>query len=249
MTVSAPSLVSLSPLDEERFGIRTARASDILPETLPDVLAFCRANRVILAIGRCSVGQPRAAQEMERAGFFLMDTLVYYVRNVDDSTTADEGRQALVRLFRPGEEGAVVRVAANAFRNYPSHYHADPRLDPRKCNEVYPSWALRTCVSSEAADQVLVAESEGALAGFASIRRNSPEEADVVLFAVDPAWHGRGIARSLLVRTLEWCRSKGVPRLLYSTQVTNQPAQTLLTRLGFEQARASYTFHKWFDGA
>jgi GNAT superfamily N-acetyltransferase len=142
-----------------------------------------------------------------------------------------------------------MRLAEKAFRDYRSHYHADRRLDPRKSDQVYPSWAFRTCVSREAADQVLVAECEGAVAGFASIRLNGLEEADVVLFAVDPAWQGQGIARSLLVHALEWCRSRNVSRVLYSTQITNHPAQRLLVRLGFEPIRASYTFHKWFDGA
>lgn len=242
-----PPLVSLSPLDEERFGIRTARASAILAATVPDVLTFCRENRVVLAIGQCSVTEPGAAQEMERAGFLLMDTIVYYARNVGEAEAVAGGRRALVRAFRPGEEEAVVRVAALAFRDYSSHYHADRRLDPRKANQVYASWAFRTCVSREAADQVLVAECEGAVTGFASIRLNGREEADVALFGVDPAWHGQGIGRSLLIHALEWCRSKGVSRLLYSTQITNQPAQKLLMRLGFEPSRAAYTFHKWFD--
>jgi GNAT superfamily N-acetyltransferase len=249
MTEPGSPLVCLSPLEEERFGIRTARALNVLPETVLDVLTFCRENRVVLAIGRCSVALPLAAQEMEHAGFLLMDTLVYYACDVRRPQAVEEGGRTTVRPFRPGEEEAIATLAAEAFRDYPSHYHADSRLDRRKCDEVYPSWAFRTCVIREAADQVLVAEWEGALAGFASIRFNSTEEADVLLFAVGPKWHGRGVARSLLVQTLDWCRSKGFSRLLYSTQITNQAAQKLLVRLGFEPIRASYTFHKWFDGA
>ena len=244
-----PPQVSLSPLDEERFGIRTARAPDVRAETVPAILTFCRENRVVLAIGRCSVARPDAAQEMERSGFLLMDTLVYYLRNIREAPAAAGVQGILVRPFRPGEEEAVVRVATSAFRDYSSHYQADGRLDTRKSNEVYPSWALRTCTSHEPADRVLVAESEGVVAGFASIHRSCAEEASVELFAVDPAWHGRGVARSLLGQTVEWCGSEGVSRVLYSTQITNRPAQKLLVRLGFEPSRASYTFHKWFDGA
>jgi ribosomal protein S18 acetylase RimI-like enzyme len=246
MTGGTPP-VSLSPLEGERFGIRTARASDVRPETVSVVLEFCRENRVALAICRCSVSEPQAAQELERAGFLLMDTLVYYVRNVLKGEAEEKGR-TLVRPFRPGEEEAIRRVAADAFRGYRSHYHADARLDARQCDEVYPNWALRTCVRG-AADQVLVAECEDAVAGFASIRKNGPDEADVLLFAVDPERQGHGIARALLLEALEWCRSRRISRLLYSTQITNRPAQKLLVRLGFEPAYAFYTFHKWFDGA
>jgi GNAT superfamily N-acetyltransferase len=239
-------LVSLSILDEARFGVRTARAVGVRQETLPAVLRFCRDNDVVLAIARCSAMEIRAAQAMEGEGFLLMDTLLFYLHRLRDVPEPQGQDAAFVRPLRPGEEEAVSRVAAEAFRGYSGHYHADPRLDRGQCDETYRSWAVRACVSPEATDQVLVAEHEGAIAGFAALQRNSPEEAQVVLFGVDPALHGQGIARRLLAGSLGWCQSRRVSRLLYATQITN-PVQRALMRLGFEPSHAVYTFHKWFD--
>ena len=50
MTDVAP--VQLSPLDEERFGIRSARAASVTLETLPAILEFCRAHEVRFLIAR-----------------------------------------------------------------------------------------------------------------------------------------------------------------------------------------------------
>src|SRR6266540_3969620 len=77
-----PSSVYLSTLEEERFGIRTARAAQVKLATLPAVLEFCEANAVVLLIARCPVSEIHAAQEMERQGFLLTDTLVYQIRSL-----------------------------------------------------------------------------------------------------------------------------------------------------------------------
>lgn len=245
---SVAHFIDLSPLDEERFGIRTARATGVSAESLPEVLRFCIQNHVTLVIARCSVSDARASQAMEREGFLLMDTLLFFVRDLRNVPPVGDGGETLARLLRPGDEQSVRDVALKAFHNFSGHYHSDTRLDPQRCDEVYSSWAFRTCTSGKAADQVLVAERKGAVAGFASIRLDG-EEGDVVLLGVDPAFQGRGIARSLLVHSLTWCREKGARRLLYSTQIANLPIQRVLARIGFEPSHGLYTFHKWFGGS
>ena len=74
--------IDLSAIDEERFGIRTARASNVTVEGLSKVLDFCQAHSVVLLIARCLTANTQAAQAMERHGFLLMDTLIYYERNL-----------------------------------------------------------------------------------------------------------------------------------------------------------------------
>jgi len=46
---------------------------------------------------------------------------------------------------------------------------------------------------------------------------------------------------------MEWSLSKGVRRMVVSTQVINIAVQKTWVRLGFEPIRGYYTFHKWFD--
>ena len=74
--------VVLSPLDEARSGYRTAQAKGVIAENLPLVLDYFRNSRIQLLIARCHVSDIQAAQAMEKEGFFLTDTLVYYRRDL-----------------------------------------------------------------------------------------------------------------------------------------------------------------------
>lgn len=74
----------LSALDEKRFGIRSARGVITGQENISAVLGFCREQGVKLLIARRDTREIATAQELERQGFLLMDTLVYYRRTLEN---------------------------------------------------------------------------------------------------------------------------------------------------------------------
>jgi GNAT superfamily N-acetyltransferase len=238
--------VALSAIDEARFGVRTARANRVIASSLPEILDFCEANAVELLIARCPATEIRTVQLLEAQGFVLMDTLVYFVRDLAGRPIPLDTGSVTVRAYRPGEEAGVRAVAREAFRGYAGHYHADPRLEPAKCDEAYVSWAERSCVSPGVADAVLVAVSEDTIEGFLTLRLNNPDEVEGVLNGVLPEVQGRGIYRSLLIRGMEWSLGRGARSMLISTQLTNTAVQKVWTRLDFELNNACYTLHKWF---
>jgi GNAT superfamily N-acetyltransferase len=237
--------VKLSPIDTARWGVKTAKATAVGPDDLPGALAFCREEDVRFLIARCSTRDLPAAQAMERSGFEIMDTLVYYALSLDGTLPGDTGSTP-IRELRVGEESLVREVAGKAFQGYLGHYHADPRLDRRQCDEAYVDWAHQSCLSKEVADAVLVADLDGAIAGFATLRCNSEAEGEGVLFGVAPEAQGRGIYRSLMVNAMKWCQAQGRQRMVVSTQITNIAVQKVWSRLGFEPSVSYYTFHKWF---
>ena len=237
--------VYLSTIDGQRFGISIARAPMVALNALPAILDFCYEKNVDLLIARCSTTDIKAAQAMEQEGFLLTDTLVYYVRNLTQSPIPDDPGKLLVRPVRPNEVETVKGIAAKAFRNYMGHYHADDRLDRTQCDEAYVDWAIRSCVSKDVADEVLVA-GDNALQGFLTLRLAGPEEGEGLLFAVTPEARGHGVGRSLMIHAMQWCLSKGARRMRISTQITNLVAQNVWIRLGFAISHAYYTFHKWF---
>lgn len=238
-------VAAFSKLDSERFGIRAARAH-IIPETLPRVLDFCGSEKIDLLVARCATGDLIAAQNMQRLGFQLMDTLVFYRFDLLKKQIPEDKGGFPIRRLDQGDYERVRMIASAAFRGYMGHYHADHRLDRNKCDEAYVSWAERSCTKAEA-DEVLVAELEGSVAGFGTLRLNSAEETEGRLYAVAPEVQGRGICPSLMVASLEWTRSQGAHRMLISTQIANVSMQKIWSRLGFEFSHSYYTFHKWFD--
>jgi GNAT superfamily N-acetyltransferase len=151
----------------------------------------------------------------------------------------------VIRPFRRGEADAVRRTARKAFRGYFGHYHADPRLDSRLCDEAYADWAYRSC-SGESRDGVIVAEVDGHIAGFATARVVNGEGV-ALLSGVDPALRRRGIYRSLCAARLRWCRNEGVERMWSPTLAGNVTTQRVYAQLGLIHEHACYTFHRWFD--
>lgn len=243
-------MISLSALDLDRFGVVTARAPLVAAADVEHALAFCRSNRVRLLIARCRTEDLRAAQDLEASGARLMDTLVYFARAVDPREPEPEPAPAVpVRLHRHGEAEEIQRIAADAFRGYTGHYHADPRLDPAACDAVYASWALRSCLDRAVADRVLVAELEGRVVGFLTLKARAGGEHEIVLNGVSPGAQRHGVYRSLVLGAIAQVRADAATRVVVSTQVTNIAVQRTWTRLGFEPSHSFYTFHLWLDRA
>jgi GNAT superfamily N-acetyltransferase len=239
-------IVAFSEIDSERFGVRVAKAH-VTSDCLSSVLDFCSADRIDLLIARCRTSDLEGAQGMEAKGFLLMDSLLYYSFDLTKKEIPEDSCAVRIRRLLPGDETEISRVASAAFKGYMGHYHADRRLDSGQCDEAYRSWAERSCtVGKGVADEVFVAAIEGKIAGFATLRVNSPQEVEGLLFAVAPESQGKGICRLLMIRSLQWCRALGATRMVISTQITNVPMQKVWCRTGFEPSHSYYTFHKWF---
>lgn len=233
----------ISTLDEQRFCVRTVRATLVDRADVPALDVFVREQEAQLLIVRVPTRNLDTVQVLERSGAFLTDTLVYYQRSLVSDIPSDAGSIPL-RPIRPDEVDAASEVAAATFEGYFGHYHADPHLDRAACDQVYQSWARRSC-TREAADEVLIGVENGAILGFATIRLNDPEEGEGVLFGVAPQAQGRGLYRSMMVGAMDWLRARSATRMIVSTQITNIAVQKVWVRLGFEPYRSYYTLHRW----
>ncbi|MBM3151255.1 MAG: GNAT family N-acetyltransferase [Chloroflexi bacterium] len=239
-----PVPVALSPLEEARFGIRTARAMVLSMDDLPQVMDFCHAENVRLLISRCSTRDLSVAQAMERFGFSLMDTLVCFRRTLEN---LPERPDVTVRPATGADIETVRAIARAAFHGYDGHYHADPRLDRAACDDLYEDWAARSCTLADLADEVLLAEVDGESAGFLTLKALEDGDADGRLYAVVPHAQGRGIGQALVREGLYWSQAEALLGMVISTQVTNIASQVSWVRVGFAPHGSFYTFHKWFD--
>jgi ribosomal protein S18 acetylase RimI-like enzyme len=244
---SVSSDVFISDIDKERFGVKTARVVGLTTDSLPSVLDFCAKERVTLLIARCNMSDLTAAQAMEKDGFLLMDTLVYYSLDLAKQPVPFDDGVFNFRPIRVDEEDEIISVAAESFRGYFGHYHADQRLDNNKCDEAYIDWARKACASRGSNENFLVAEIQKKIVAFGVFRINNPDEGELFLGGIHPDFQGQGIYLSFLCRAMQWCLSKNAKRIIISTQLNNIAVQKVLTRFGFEISRGYYTYHKWFD--
>jgi GNAT superfamily N-acetyltransferase len=247
VNASNSPLVCLSAIDQERFGILVAKTSQITLNTLVEINTFCEQNSVAMLIARCPVTDLALVHELGRTGFELMDTLVYYARDLNEIPGELLRENLQIRPVRPAEADIVRELAAEVFRGYQGHYQADKRLDRKQCDQVYESWAYRSCILREVADEVLVADLAGTLQGFITLKKNNHAEGECGLIGVGPTARGLGIAQALMSRALAWCRGQGLQKMLISTQIHNIASQRVWIRLGFKPSHAFYTLHKWYE--
>ncbi len=243
-----PSSVTLSPLDEQRFGVRTAKCADIRAEQLPEVLEYCHTEQVQLLIVRCSATSgTRVAQALEENGFLLMDTSVHFVRSLVQGELPDISSDLAIRPFRLEDEESVRKIAEIAFAGYTDHYHMDLKLDPKRSDEVYVDWSLRGCKSAAPGSAASVCEIDGGVVGYVTARLRSETDGECTLSGVLPEARGKGVYRALMTWGMHWARSQGAERMNFVTQIGNIAVQRVWVGLGFEPFDAFYTFHKWFE--
>lgn len=245
---SAEFRVDYSPADEERFGIRTARAEGITESSLAEVLDFCRDNQIELLIARCLTSEIRAAQALEEVGGRLTDTLIHYVRNMLKIPIPPLPPGISIRPVARGEEKLVGKIAGDAFSDYGGHYQADQRLAHVATTDIYSSWAINSCLHRDWTHDVLIAEYRGDPAGFMTVRLNNPAEGEGPLAGTATSAGKRSlILRALSIGAMNWFRSRGASRAVASLLITNRVMQKIMSRLDFEPNQSYYTFHKWFD--
>jgi ribosomal protein S18 acetylase RimI-like enzyme len=239
--------IELNALETARFGIRAAHVID--PDATPERLnAAARSLDVKMLSIRVECSAHARIHALEADGHRLMDTLVYYERSLTNALpNGAPCRGVAVRRAISEDASAVAGVARAAFREYVGHFHSDPRLDSAAADAAYVEWAETSIAGLSETAPALVAEVEEAIAGFLTLRRNSPEEIEIVLNAVAPEAQGRGIYGQLVSQALVEGRRMGGARMIVSTQLDNFNVQRAWVTRGFRLYRSVHTFHKWYD--
>ena len=90
---------------------------------------------------------------------------------------------------------------------------------------------------------VLIAEDDGTVVGFASVRQRDHftglRLAYVGELAVAEDSEGRGVGRALVTAAESWSRERGLARILLETGAANSAARAFYARLGFEESEVT----------
>lgn len=239
--------IEIDDLECKRFGIVAARVTD--PTAAPgEIDRDAAAAGVDLLTARIDVGDHSRVHAFEAAGYRLMDTLVYHASPLDNPPDGPPLASGVtLRRATASDRAAIAALARSAFADYIGHYHADPRLDSAAASAAYVEWAETGLATATDAAPVLVAHDKGRTAGFLTLRRNRPDEFEIVLNAVHPDNRGKGLYTALVAEALRVAQAAGAGRMIVSTQINNYAAQRAWARLGFAHYRSLYTFHKWFS--
>ena len=141
---------------------------------------------------------------------------------------------------------SVSSISRNAFLDYVGHYHADPRLSNSAATEAYVEWAENLVKGSCNDNPVWIAVSGEHIVGFLALKKNSQDEDEIILNAVEPEKQGRGVYAALLNNAICQSASRRRHRIIISTQINNYRVQRVWAKYGFLLERGFYTFQKWF---
>lgn len=241
--------IALSELDQLRFGIVTAKAALDAEDGVAELLQWCASHTVELLITRSATADLQLAQQLEQAGAFLADTLVYFRKKdiAEQPVQLAEGYRT--RLATAADADAVERLAGRTFDGYFGHYHVDPHLAKADADLVYSNWAASSCSKPGVADAVVLIEHGADIVAFATLKLVADDEFEGVLFGVDPGHQGKRLYHALMQLAQNWARARGIAHMLVSTQITNLSVQKVWCRQGFEPSKSYYTFHKWFEAS
>lgn len=243
--------IMLSEIDQIRFGIVTAKCIIRDQHDLLNLTQWCNEYKIELVIARVKTDNISIVKTLEDQNFRLMDTLIYYKRDLMNYNLNVPTPPQGYRLERDTRPNAIEmeETAALAFKGYIGHYHADYRLPKSKSDAVYSSWALNSAVDPEVANQIVSVYREydtGAsqLAAFATLNYKQTE-CEGVLFGVHPAHRQKGL-HQLLIRTALACAAeRGCTSLISSTQINNIQVQRNWAREGLLPSESYYTLHQW----
>jgi ribosomal protein S18 acetylase RimI-like enzyme len=195
-----------------------------------------------------------AAHALERNGFLLMDTLLYFVFDFSctpfDQVIAPRQTDGLsIRLGTSADLPEILEIAERAFKNHFGRYNADPKMPPGAARDVYREWA-RSAFSGWA-DWVTIAEVRGRIAGYVLWRKPSALESehgvgniDYNLVAIHPRFVGRGVYAAL---TYDGMRrfQQSAKQVGGFTHVTHRAVHHVLFKLSWRISGARHSFHKW----
>jgi RimJ/RimL family protein N-acetyltransferase len=239
-----PERVKFLDWDSEFFGCRIARVTshDLDPAEGRLILEWCARERIDCLYFLADPASAGAAAWAQDSGFRLADIRATLhmdfqpsARNVKAAAPA-----ARVAPCRPNDLPALRRIARISHRD--SRFYWDSNLRP-KSDDLFETWIAKSC--EDFAAMVLVAEVDGAAAGYITLDYTSPSDSRIGLFAVGPAARGRGVGQQLVRCGLEWLRSQGAEQSRVVTQGRNRGALRLYQKAGFRLEDLKLWYHLW----
>jgi ribosomal protein S18 acetylase RimI-like enzyme len=245
-------LLTARPQESALFRARIASAT---VSSVPDVeLVIAEAQRadVNLIVVRVPTSEIAVVQAVEKRGGSLCDVLLTFGRSLpsDEYPLPTWPVGWNLRTARPSDAPALAALATDAFRDFPGHWHADPRLERAYATELYSRWAADLALRNESADTMLIVEAaHSAIAGFLALARVQDGSWNVPLTAVHPDFRGDRLLERMLMSAQSIMANEVTRALHYETQLTNWPAIRVVSRCGFVPRSSRMTFHLWTDAS
>lgn len=229
----------------------TVDSNDVARRLVAEINRRAKAQGADFLSCKISASNPVAIHALESNNFLLMDSVLDFV--CDCRKAPPKGASlptgVALRLATPADADGLVQTARASFAEHFGRFHSDPRIGRTSAIRIYEEW-IRSCVNGWA-DWVFIATHRDQIAGYSAWKRVSPLDArhglrlgHYSIGSVHPAFFGHGIFTALthagmseLSKWAEWIEGP--------THIENIAVQRGYLRLGWKNAGAKHSFHKW----
>lgn len=198
----------------------------------------CRRLGGGLCWARIDSTETDLASGITAAGFKQIET---YLTFSHDLRADLPPRPASIRPARESDADALRKIGRESFQY--SRFHMDPEIPKAAANRSREEWVVNGLRGR--ADEVLVAEVDGKVAGFVVCKSAGKTVSALDLIAVDKMFQGRGIGYDLTIGFLHHAQSRGRSGQV-GTQDVNIASVKLYEKAGFKLTKMTLTFHKHF---
>jgi GNAT superfamily N-acetyltransferase len=188
---------------------------------------------------------------LEDFGFKTMEILTTWIFDLSRWPIPPQRNQDLTRNAEPADTASLIELARTVYAPIPDRFHVDPQLSSKASNELYAQWMQNSCCG-HLADHISVAESEGQVVGYSTLRYFSDHNgacnarvAQLGLGGVSPEFRQRGIVTDLVIHNLKWLACHQADFCFVGTQGNNVPPQRVWLKIGFKPVTMSLTLHYW----
>ena len=228
--------------DSEFFALRIGRvAARLDAETMIGVREWCTSQAIDCLYLLCDCTDGTATLTAERNGFHLVDVRVNLTCDVGSRAQDARGSGNV----RPAGAADLKTLRAIArVSHHDSRFYQDGHFPAERCDALYETWIAKSC--SGYADAVLVPAVNGTdPAGYVTCERPVDGRGRIGLFAVAAGDQRQGLGQALIQHALSWFASRGVTRVMVTTQARNVPALRLYERCGFVVESVQLWYHWW----
>lgn len=175
-----------------------------------------------------------------KAGAVLADEKLTYRRAVsEDPAPAIWGQVSRCQLDAPTSQLYGLAIQSGIY----SRFNTDERFGKANFEQMYRIW-MEKSLNGQMAEGVYVVEKEGNIAGFVTLAEKWGT-ANIGIIAVDEAYRGQGIGRTLVQYGLHWAVQHGLVEATVVTQGVNTPACKLYEQAGYTVQRRDLIYHWW----
>lgn len=221
--------------DSEFFGFEVAQLSGAVePNDLNEVYQQMAAANISLAyyFADQEIHFPSHALYAST----LIDIKVLYVKKIVVSH-CDEHVHPYKEDF-PSDKLLSLSIESGVY----SRFKKDTAIPVSRYEELYKKWIINS-VNKQIAEEVLIYETEGEIAGFVTVGIKN-NRAELGIMAVDRNFRGKGIA-SALMRCAENLMANSYDEMQIVTQKNNLAACKLYDRFGYKILQTEYVYHIW----